>query len=83
MNEAWVIEWWETCQECECLYQSYCNIVAQGFFTETSSPDRAALWLARDTFLEAMLDLIRDLYWHDLSNRPIGRWRKQVEAPNG
>lgn len=73
MNEAWVMEWYETGLECEHLYSMYCAIIEPGFFTEDSTPDRAALWLARDTFLETMLDLVRDLYWHNLSNRPIGK----------
>lgn len=73
MNKAWIIEWWETMQECENLYQSYAHIMEPDFFTEDSTPDRAALWLARDAFLEAMLDLVRDLYWHNLGNRPIGK----------
>lgn len=73
MNEAWVLEWAETMSECEELYKVYLQIIEPGFFTEDSTPDRAVLWLARDTFLEAMLDLVRDLYWHNLSNRPIGK----------
>lgn len=73
MNEAWVLEWAESLEGLEYCYSTYMSILDPEFFTEESPVEHAALWLSRDTLLEAMVDIVRDLYWHDLTNRPIGR----------
>lgn len=69
MNESWVIEWAETLQECERLYQCYLMIVGPEFFNEESTTDKAVLWLIRNDFLDLMVDLWRDLLWHNMHNR--------------
>lgn len=58
------------------MYQAYLKIIDPEFFTEDSTPDRAALWLARDEFLNVMVDLCRDLLWHNMYNR----WKNTIAA---
>ena len=70
MNFGWCFEWIAYMKEVQNLHEMYVSIMDPSFFDpEEPSPDRAALWIARDEFLNVQLDLVRELLWHNMGDR--------------
>ena len=70
MNISWCLEWQAIIEEVYNLYNVYQGIIQPDFFNPDNPTTEAALmWLSRDVYLNTCVDLIRDLYWHNLFNR--------------
>ena len=68
MNAAWIFDWWTTTQLMYTYLERYETVVAVGYFNpDEPRLDRAFEWEMRSTYLNICLNLVRDLYWHDLS----------------
>lgn len=75
MNIGWIFDWIDTIGEVENLLNAYQEIISPEFYDpDSNEPEeikitKATLWLARDEYLNVCVDLIRDLFWHNLENR--------------
>lgn len=77
MNIAWMYDWWATLIQVENIYKQYHQIMDDDFFVpERDLKDdtmvsyyRATMWASRNDQLNVTVDLIRDLFWQNLSKR--------------
>lgn len=72
LNISWILEWHDTMREIDELGAAYLTIINHNFFNPdvtVPSTEYALLWLARNKYLDVQVDLVRDLFWHNLSGR--------------
>lgn len=69
MDINWCLDWYDYMIVIRDLNNMYLTIIEPDWFNEDSPPERALLWLARNSFLNIQVDLIRDLFWQNLEGR--------------
>jgi hypothetical protein len=71
MNIEWILEWHETIEVMQEFISRYIEISTPGYFADEDkmTPEEALEWLLRKQYLNICVDMARDLFWHDLSNR--------------